>query len=97
MNFWLHPEAERDLELISERYKRSFGQGSVQRFIAEYERVRSVVLKDPEIGTKLSRGRRMYPLKAVPYLIVYRVEENGLVILIVRHQHRSPRLGSRRN
>ena len=97
MKYWLHPEAERDLELISERYRLRFGQGSVQRFITEYERVRGVVLMNPDIGTKLSRGRRIHPFKAMPYLIVYRPEENGLVILIVRHQHRNPRLGSQRN
>ena len=97
MKYWLHPEAETDLEEIIERYKRRFGPGSVRTFLTEYERVRGLIVENPDMGTKTSRGRRWYPLKAVPYLIVYRAQDEGVVILVIRHQHRDPRLGARRN
>jgi plasmid stabilization system protein ParE len=97
VKYWLHPEAERDLELIIERYLRRFGRLAAERFLAEYERIRALVMENPNLGTKLTRGRRMYPFKAVPYLLVYRVYDDWILILIVRHQHRNPRLGSRRN
>ena len=97
MKYWLHPEAERDLELVIERYMHRFGQVAAERFLAEYVRVRDMVVRNPEIGTKTTRGRRTYPFKAMPYLVVYRAEVNGIVVLIIRHQHRNPRLGSRRN
>jgi plasmid stabilization system protein ParE len=97
LKYWLHPEAERDLELVIERYVNRFGSAAASRFVAEYERVRDLIVGNPELGTKTTRGRRTYPFKAMPYLLVYRAEDTGLVILIVRHQHRNPRLGSRRN
>lgn len=97
MKYWLHPEAEDDLARVIERYKSRFGVAAARRFFTEYERVRSLVLGNPDLGTKLSRGRRVYPFKAMPYLLVYRLEQEGLVILIIRHQHRNPRLGSHRN
>ena len=97
MKYWLHPEAEEDLARVIERYKGRFGVAAARRFFTEYERVRSLVLSNPDLGTKLSRGRRVYPFKAMPYLLVYRPELEGLVVLIVRHQHRNPRLGSHRN
>ena len=96
MRCWLHPEAEEDLDFVIERYKSRFGRMAAQRFLAEYERVRSLVIKNPELGTKMTRGRWMYPFKAMPYLLVYRPDEQGLVVLIIRHQHRNPRLGSHR-
>ena len=97
MKYWLHQEAETDLEQIIERYRNRFGASSVQTFLTEYERVRGLILQNPDLGTRASRGRRWYPMKAVPYMVVYRVQDDGVVILIIRHQHRNPRLGSRRN
>ena len=96
MKYWLHPEAERDLEQVLDRYVRRFGKAAAARFLNEYERVRGFVVTNPELGTKVTRGRRTYPFKAMPYLLVYRIEETGIVILVIRHQHRSPRLGARR-
>jgi toxin ParE1/3/4 len=55
-----------------------------------------IVTENPSMGTKITRGRRMYPLDAMPYLIVYREEQDGVRILVVRHQHRKPNFGDRR-
>ena len=96
MKYTLHPEAERDLEGILERYVTRFGKTAAERFLSEYERVRAIVVANPELGTKTSRGRRTYPFRKVPYLLVYREDDNGVTILIVRHQHRQPGLGGQR-
>lgn len=96
MRYTLHPEAEQDLDRIIERYLTRFGRQAARRFLDEYERVRAIVVENPDLGTKASRGRRTYPFKAVPYLLVYRAEETSVTILIIRHQHRKPSLGGRR-
>ena len=96
MKYTLHPEAEADLAAIIERYLTNFGRKAAERFLDEYERVVGIVVENPGMGTKTSRGRRTYPFKAVPYLIIYRAEEQGVRILVVRHQHRKPSLGGRR-
>ena len=96
MKYSLHPEAEADLDAIVDRYLTNFGREAAERFLNEYQRIVGIVVENPGAGTKISRGRRMYPFKAVPYLIVYRTDEGGVRILIVRHQHRKPSLGGRR-
>ncbi len=96
MKYTLHPEAEQALEQIIHRYISRFGKPAAQRFLDEYARVRGIVVANPELGTKASRGRRTYPFRAVPYLLVYRADETGVTILVIRHQHRMPSLGGRR-
>jgi plasmid stabilization system protein ParE len=96
VRYTLHPEAERDLEEILERYLTRFGKDAAKRFLKEYERIRAIVVENPELGTKTSRGRRSYPFKKMPYLLVYREDGSGITILIVRHQHRQPGLGGQR-
>ena len=96
MKYTLHPEAERDLDEILERYLGRFGKVAAERFVNEYARVREIVVNNPELGTKTSRGRRFYPFKKVPYLLVYRTHEDGITILVIRHQHRQPGLGGQR-
>lgn len=97
MKYRLHPQAEQDLAQILDRYLLRFGRQAAKRFLDEYTRIRALVVANPELGTKVSRGRRSYPFKAVPYLLIYRAEEEaGVTILVIRHQHRKPTLGSRR-
>lgn len=96
MKYSLHPEAEADLDAIIDRYLANFGRKAAERFLGEYQRVVSLVAENPGLGTKVTRGRRMYPFKAVPYLILYREDGSGVRILVVRHQHRRPNLGGRR-
>ena len=97
MRYSLHPEAEADLDAIIDRYLTNFGRKAAERFLNEYERVVGIVVENPGMGTKTSRGRRMYPFEAVPYLIIYRADENGVRILVVRHQHRKPSIGGLRS
>lgn len=96
MKYRLHPEAEADLDSIVDRYFINFGRNAAERFLGEYERVVAIVVENPGMGTKTSRGRRTYPFKSVPYLLVYREDESGVRILVVRHQHRKPSSGGRR-
>jgi plasmid stabilization system protein ParE len=97
VKYTLHQEAEADLDSIVDRYLMNFGRAAAERFLQEYQRVVGIIVENPGMGTPASRGRRRYPLKVVPYLIVYREAEEGVRILVVRHQHRNPRLGERRN
>ena len=96
MKYRLHPEAEADLDSIVDCYLIDFGRNAAERFLSEYERVVAIVVENPGMGTKTSRGRRTYPFKSVPYLLVYREDESGVRILVVRHQHRKPSSGGRR-
>ncbi len=67
------------------------------RFLEEFERITKLLVEHPGLGTPTTGGRRTFPLKVFPYLVVYRNLETGIRILIVRHQYRKPGYtGSRR-
>lgn len=97
MNYSLHPGAEHDIADALDFYSEHAGPAVAERFLEEFERVAKLLLEHPGLGMPAPRGRRVFPLRVFPYSVVYRSFENGIRILIVRHQHRKPGYaGSRR-
>jgi len=90
MTYSLHPGAERDIADALDFYSKQAGRVVAERFLEEFERVARLLVEYPGLGTLTKRGRRSFPLKVFPYLVVYRTIESGIRILIVRHQHRKP-------
>ncbi len=90
MSYSLHPGAERDIADALDFYCEHAGTAVAKRFLDEFERVTKLLLEFPNLGTPTTRGRRSFPLKVFPYLVVYRNLESSIRILIVRHQHRKP-------
>ena len=90
MTYSLHPGAEHDVANALNFYSEHAGPVVAGRFLEEFERVAKLLVEHPGLGTPTTRGRRAFPLKVFPYLVVYRNLENSIRILIVRHQHRKP-------
>lgn len=90
MSYTLHPGAEQDVANALDFYSEQAGLVVAERFLEEFERVVTLLLEYPDLGTPTTKGRRAFPLKIFPYLVVYRNLESGIRILIVRHQHRKP-------
>jgi len=90
MIFSLHPGAEHDVAEAQDFYSKQAGPVVAERFLEEFERVAKLLVEYPNLGIPTTRGRRMFPLKVFPYSIVYRNFESGILILILRHQHRKP-------
>ena len=86
----IHRAAEADLTEAFRFYKREAGNEVAARFLAEFERVARLLEREPGLGTPTNGGRRSYPLFHFPYSILYREGDNGIRILVVRHQHRDP-------
>ncbi len=59
-------------------------------FLEEFERVATLLVEHPDLGTPTTKGRRTFPLKVFPYLIVYRNLQSNIRILIVRHITENP-------
>ena len=96
MTYTLHPGAEQDIADALDFYSEQAGQVVARRFFSEFERVASLLVEHPGLGTPTKRGRRVFPLRAFPYSVVYRELESGIRVVIVRHQHRKPGYGGSR-
>lgn len=92
----IHRLASEDLAEAFRFYKTEAGTGLARRFLAEFERVANLLERHPALGTPTAEGRKVYPLTEFPYSIIYRLEDFGLRILVVRHQSRGPEFGDGR-
>ena len=96
MNRSIHRFASEDLAEAIRFYKSEAGVGLARRFLNEFERVAKLIEQHPGIGTPTADGRRVHPLTDFPYSLIYRQEDVGLRILVVRHQSRDPDYGESR-
>ena len=96
MNRSIHRFASEDLAEAVRFYKSEAGVGLARRFLNEFERVVKLLEQHPGIGSPTADGRRAHPLSDFPYSVIYRQEDIGLRILVVRHQSRDPDYGESR-
>ena len=92
----IHRFAADDLTEVIRFYKREAGAGLARRFLAEFERVATLLEQHPGLGTPTSDGRQVHPLSDLPYLVIYKLDDKGIRILVVRHQSRDPEYGESR-
>lgn len=81
--------AQEDLRRAA-RFYEAESPGLGTDFLVEAERVFSNLGMDPEIGVPLSRGARRTLLRRFPYLVIYRIETERVLVLAVGHQRRHP-------
>jgi plasmid stabilization system protein ParE len=92
----LHRGAADDITAAAGFYRREGGAALARRFLDEFERVVGLLARNPALGTPTRDGRRWFPLRGFPYAVIYAPCEEGVRILVVRHQHRAPEHGSDR-
>lgn len=89
MSFRLSLAAEEDIIGIAEQGIRLFGPAQARRYHDELFAIFDMIAAYPRIArerVELSPPMRIYPFKA--HLVVYRVEENGDVLIArIRHAH----------
>lgn len=96
MTYTLHPAAEQDLAAVVDFYAEQAGAVVAKRFLFEFERVAQLLVQHPDLGTPGPNGRRTFSLRIFPYSVIYREFEDGIRILVVRHQRRKPGFGGGR-
>ena len=92
----IHRLAAQDLADAVRFYKKEAGAGLARRFLDEFERVARLLEQYPGLGTPTNDGRQTHPLTDFPYSVIYRAGDNGIRILVVRHQNRDPAYGESR-
>lgn len=90
MSYSLHPEAERELSEAAAFYQSQAGGSLASAFLNEFVRVATLLALNPEMGRPVRDGLRIHPVRRFPYALVYRVRTDGILILVVGHQHRRP-------
>jgi plasmid stabilization system protein ParE len=92
----LHPGARKDIAEASKFYWSQAGVKSTQGFFNEFERILTLLLERPGLGSSVGGNRRRHPMGNYPYWIIYYVKGDKLVVLAVAHQNRRPDYWSRR-
>lgn len=62
MNHWLHPDAEKELGDAAEYYLHEANLQIAEAFLAEYERVRDLVIENRNRAQAHANGLRFCPL-----------------------------------
>jgi toxin ParE1/3/4 len=81
--------AQADIRRAALFYKRQ-AKSLGPEFTTEVEHALARVAEHPEIGSPMRRGARKLLVRRFPYLIIYRVLSDHVLVLAVGHQRRHP-------
>ena len=78
MSYSIHPEAETELGDAAVYYATHASHMIALAFLAEYERVRDLLVENQKRGPHAEDGLRVYHFDRFPYTVVYEEDEvNG--------------------
>jgi len=89
MRLIYHPEAEAELIDAARFYERRV-RGLGGRFLREFDEAIEKILEAPERWQSVEGDLRRYLMPRFPYGIYYRVSDEELRILVVKHHSRHP-------
>ena len=91
MTHSIHPDAESELGDAAVYYATHANRAIAEAFLAEYERVRDLIVENQQRGPQAEDGLRVYHFDRFPYTLIYAQDPTrGPQILAVAHQSREP-------
>lgn len=90
MSYVLSDEAEEELAQAATFYRTQASISVASAFLDEFMRTASLLVERPGLGTPVSRGRRLMPLRRFPFSLLYRVDGAEVRITAVAHHSRRP-------
>ena len=91
MSYSIHPDAEAELGNAAVYYATHASGMIALAFLAEYERVRDLLIENQQRGPRGEDGLRVYHFDRFPYTVVYEEDDvNGPQIFAIAHQSREP-------
>ena len=91
MTHSIHPDAEAELGDAAVYYATHASQAIAEAFLAEYERVRDLIIQNQQRGPHAENGLRVYHFDRFPYTLIYAEDATrGPQIFAVAHQSREP-------
>lgn len=91
MSYSIHPDAEVELGDAATYYATHASGMIAAAFLAEYERVRDLLVENQQRGPHGEDGLRVYHFDRFPYTVIYEEDQvNGPQIFAIAHQSRAP-------
>ena len=91
MSYWLHPDAEAELGDAAAYDAEHASPAVAEAFLAEFERIRDLLVENPQRGPHAEDGLRVYHFDRFPYTVVHEPDDQaGPRIFAIAHQHRAP-------
>ncbi|MEQ1663057.1 MAG: type II toxin-antitoxin system RelE/ParE family toxin [Thiobacillus sp.] len=97
MKIRLHPAAEQDVAEAAAYYEQAGSAILAARFIAEFKHLTGLVIERPHIGVPRARGRRGIGMRHFPYTVIYRVDMDEIMVMVVKHDSKHPGFGGKRS
>jgi plasmid stabilization system protein ParE len=88
-SFSFHPDAIEEA-LSAAHWYGERSRTTARRFVAELNRVIDNILEAPHRWPISARSTRKVKLPCFPYLVIYRANDEDILILAVAHGHRRP-------
>lgn len=82
--------AKIELKEAVQYYRANAGEDVAHDFRDEVRRLTRQLLEHPEIGARIHREIRRYPLHDHPFNIIYRLTTEAVIIVALAHQRRRP-------
>jgi plasmid stabilization system protein ParE len=91
-----HPSIYSDVDKVMSYYEKVAGPQLADDFYAEFIAFVQEAAKDPDIFNIRIRDLRRVNLERFPYNFIFRVSDDTIRILVLRHHTRRPSFGLRR-
>ncbi|RKX24317.1 MAG: type II toxin-antitoxin system RelE/ParE family toxin [Candidatus Zixiibacteriota bacterium] len=89
MNFIFLPPADQELEEAIEYYNDQL-QGLGDQFYQQFLTTLDYLTQAPDAWRKIGENTRRINIKRFPYLILYVLDGEDILITCIAHQHRNP-------
>ena len=96
MRLVLHPKVYSDIDAIVAYYEEVAATELAKEFYAELRHFMVEAAKRPESFAIRQRDIRRVNLRRFPYHFLFRIVDDTVRVLVVRHHSRHPSLGTRR-
>ncbi|WP_152054475.1 type II toxin-antitoxin system RelE/ParE family toxin [Tautonia marina] len=92
MRLTYHPEVEADL-IEAARFYEEQSPGTGARFLDAFDAAIVNIRTFPTLWPEVETGLRCHTLKRFPFAIYYRIRDEELRVLVVKHHRRHPEHG----
>ena len=96
MRLVLHPKVYSDIDAIMAYYEEVAATELAKEFYAELRHFMAEAAKRPNSFAIRQRDIRRVNLRRFPYHFLFRIVDDTVRVLVVRHHSRHPSLGTRR-